>query len=122
MDTIGEEVKGVDHDNMVKPLETFTKRDDAERKVTYKSFKYVTICLHTIAYGPRSSDLQFFTKYPISIRISISGTVANMSHSFRKKYKKMKIKFDEAMRISNKCCVDEQKGLDTAKRLAIENE
>ncbi|RDW61004.1 hypothetical protein BP6252_12387 [Coleophoma cylindrospora] len=42
--------------------------------------------------------------------------------SFKKKYRKMRAKFDETMRQSNEYYVDEQKASDTAKRLAQEND
>jgi hypothetical protein len=47
--------------------------------------------------------------------------VANMLVT-RKKYRKMRIKFDVKMQESNTLCAKEQQGADTAKRLAQENE
>ena len=46
---------------------------------------------------------------------------ANTMNS-RKKFRKMKIKFDEAMRQSNENYLLEQKGIKKARQLAIENE
>ncbi|KAH8820933.1 IEC3 subunit of the Ino80 complex, chromatin re-modelling-domain-containing protein [Xylogone sp. PMI_703] len=43
-------------------------------------------------------------------------------HSYKKKYRKMRIKFDEVMRQSNALLQDEQRALDTAKRLAQDND
>ncbi|RFU30971.1 hypothetical protein B7463_g5366, partial [Scytalidium lignicola] len=43
-------------------------------------------------------------------------------HSYKKKYRKMRIKFDEAMRQSNTLLQDEQRALDTARRLAQDND
>jgi cell fate (sporulation/competence/biofilm development) regulator YlbF (YheA/YmcA/DUF963 family) len=40
----------------------------------------------------------------------------------RKKYRKMRIKFDAKMQESNHLCNKEQQGAETAKRLAQENE
>ena len=40
----------------------------------------------------------------------------------RKKYRKMRFKFDEIMRQSNELCLLEQQAEETAKRLARENE
>ncbi|KAH7419984.1 IEC3 subunit of the Ino80 complex, chromatin re-modelling-domain-containing protein [Cadophora sp. MPI-SDFR-AT-0126] len=42
--------------------------------------------------------------------------------SFKKKFRKMKIKFDEAMRQSNDLYLEEQRAIKTAKRLAQEND
>jgi hypothetical protein len=42
--------------------------------------------------------------------------------SDRKKYRKMRMKFDDKMRESNAFFVDEQLAEETARRLAIENE
>lgn len=42
--------------------------------------------------------------------------------SFKKKYRKMRIKFDSKMQESNLLCAKEQQGADTAKRLAQEND
>jgi hypothetical protein len=41
---------------------------------------------------------------------------------FRKKYRKMRIKFDEKMRESNALVLAEKQAEETARRLAIENE
>ncbi len=41
---------------------------------------------------------------------------------YRKKFRKLKVKFDEAMRQSNEYFVNEQRGIETAKRIALENE
>lgn len=46
---------------------------------------------------------------------------ANMS-DIRKKYRKMRIKFDEVMRQNNSLFMEEQLADETAKRLAQENE
>jgi len=46
---------------------------------------------------------------------------ANMS-AIRKKYRKMRIKFDEKMRQSNERYMEEQLAMETARRLAQENE
>jgi hypothetical protein len=40
----------------------------------------------------------------------------------RKKYRKMRIKFDDKMRQSNEWFVEEQLAVETARRLAQENE
>jgi len=40
----------------------------------------------------------------------------------RKKYRKMRIKFDEAMRMSNELYTQEQNAKNTAKRLREQNE
>lgn len=40
----------------------------------------------------------------------------------RKKYKKMRARFDESMRLNNQLFLDEQHGVESAKRLAQENE
>jgi len=40
----------------------------------------------------------------------------------RKKYRKMRMKFDEVMRQSDELYVEEQLAIETAKRLAQENE
>jgi hypothetical protein len=50
-----------------------------------------------------------------------SANPANML-SIRKKYRKMRIKFDEIMRMSNQFYTDEQRAVETARRLAQENE
>jgi hypothetical protein len=42
--------------------------------------------------------------------------------TIRKKYRKIRVKFDEIMRESNALFVEEQKADQTAKRLAQENE
>lgn len=42
--------------------------------------------------------------------------------SIRKKYRKMRVKFDEIMRLSNEICINEQHAAATARRLAQENE
>ena len=46
---------------------------------------------------------------------------ANMPR-IRKKYRKMRVKFDAKMHESNTLCAKEQLGADTAKRIAQENE
>lgn len=43
-------------------------------------------------------------------------------YSCRKKYRKLKIRFDSAMEQSNKLYVDEQKAISLAKRLQEQNE
>lgn len=48
-------------------------------------------------------------------------SAANMSDN-RKKYRKMRIKFDEAMRESNSLFLEEQVGNETVMRLMQENE
>lgn len=40
----------------------------------------------------------------------------------RKKFRKMKIKFDHMMNESNELYMEEQRAIQTAKRLALENE
>lgn len=42
--------------------------------------------------------------------------------SFKKKYRKMRFKFEEVMSESNDLCMKEQNAAETAKRLAQENE
>jgi len=48
-------------------------------------------------------------------------TIANTA-DYRKKYKKIKFKFDDVYRQSNELCIAEQNAQETAKRLARENE
>jgi hypothetical protein len=42
--------------------------------------------------------------------------------SIRKKYRKMRIKFEEKMSLSNQLFKEEQDSAETARRLALENE
>ena len=49
------------------------------------------------------------------------SSLTNMD-DFRKKYRKMRIKFDEVMRESNENYMKEQKAIETGRRLARENE
>jgi hypothetical protein len=51
----------------------------------------------------------------------MSLNVANMT-GIRKKFRKMKVRFDFAMRQSNDIYILERKGIETARRIAIENE
>jgi len=57
-----------------------------------------------------------------SLPQSKSEDVKPTYKSFKKKYRKMRIKFDEKMRQSNDWYVEEQRAIGTAKRLAQEND
>ena len=91
-----------------------------EVKPTYKSFKYGF---------PGEYDVYIFVDGQLTQSISTQGwtrhnlytATANML-SIRKKYRKMRIKFDEKMRQSNIRVEEEQLAEETARRLAIENE
>lgn len=48
--------------------------------------------------------------------------IASLTMNSRKKFRKMKRRFDEAMRESNELYILEQKGIQKARQLAIENE
>ena len=61
-----------------------------------------------------------FQKRP-KLPLLLAQSPANMC-AIRKKYRKMRIKFDEAMRQSNSLFMEEQLADETAKRLAQENE
>src|SRR2546426_65693 len=86
-----------------------------EAKPTYRSFKYV------IASFPQA--LWVFAKptarpfLVLSAFCKLANTVLN-----RKKYRKMRIKFDEQMKLSNDLFTMEHNAKETARRLAQQNE
>jgi hypothetical protein len=89
------------------------KVEDA--KPTYKSFKYVLFTLASSSIPARANQ-----QIADSISESFSNS-ANMA-TIRKKYRKMRIKFDDVMTKSNDFFKQERKALETAKRLKQQNE
>jgi hypothetical protein len=75
-------------------------------------------CINIISLGSNLPGLEMHTTRTPHIR---HQNVANMLPT-RKKYRKMRIKFDAKMQESNNLCAKEQHGAGTAKRLAQENE
>lgn len=67
------------------------------------------------------SQVQHFQRKPKELHFRSARSAANMSDN-RKKYRKMRIKFDEAMRESNSLFLEEQVGNETVMRLMQENE
>ena len=97
MATNEDDVSGRERERELEPNNTLVeaKRDDV--KQTYRSFKYAfSPSLHT----PAKANIE----------------------SHRKKYRKMRTKFDEVMRESNNNVVAEHLAEETASRLARENE
>jgi len=58
---------------------------------------------------------------PFQLQSLVSGPFANMLQ-FRKKFRKIKVKFDEAMRQNNDFYIKEQQAVETARHLAQQNE
>ena len=103
--------------------ENMAQEKPGEVKQTYKSFKYALMPLSVIftlqRLWAKTRTLDPLPPYPpIDTNYIYS---ANMP-GIRKKYRKMRIKFDEKMRQSNELFVEEQLAVETAKRLAQENE
>jgi hypothetical protein len=120
MDVIGVEEMGPGLDQAVNTEERLPENKEDETKETYKSYKYVfTHSLQSsfeILMTSTSSQHHIATQQGRLLKHT-----ANMS-SIRKKYRKMKFKFDEAMKLSNELYTQEQNAENTAKRIAHENE
>jgi hypothetical protein len=117
MDATGERSPAPRLENGVKQDESILPSGHEEAKTTYRSFKYVFLfrdiiflCFPTIKAS----------RYPRQSPFGVSD-LADLP-STRKKYRKMRIKFDGKMHESNILCAKEQLGADTAKRIAQENE
>lgn len=115
MDTTGEEGAGQGLEREKNPEEAVVERKTDDEKATYKSYKYDSL-----------GECDIFPTFQDSLRHrpttrQSQTTTANMS-SIRKKYRKMRMKFDEKMRESNSIVTAEALAEETAKRLAIENE
>jgi hypothetical protein len=86
---------------------------DPNLHTNHSSTSYLEICA-SIRRDRESSKLQ-------KPRNLLTSSVANMGVN-RKKYRKMRIKFDEVMRDSNENYMKEQRAIETGRRLARENE
>ncbi|TAQ89422.1 hypothetical protein B7494_g2257 [Chlorociboria aeruginascens] len=92
--------------------ERLPQGQSGDLKPTYKSFKYHNLRLKLRNPPPTATRT---TREPSKM------ASANLNPC-RKKYRKMRIKFDEKMHLSNEYYIQEQMAQDTAKRLAQEND
>lgn len=98
------------------------EENDETTKVTYKSMKYV----HSVTDSFLLQNGSDITSYPSWIdNAFIPNGYAKMLiiyYNNRKKYRKMRLKFDQKMNQSNVWYKQEQEAAETARRLALENE